>query len=86
MDYLGGQQCDRCGCAEFSLLEINHLNGGGRDEFRTVSPAKVYNDIARGLVEDGKYNVLCKVCNIQHYISDILGISGHKVTWQSSAN
>jgi hypothetical protein len=68
MDVLGGKRCVNCGCDEVSLLEINHINGGGRAMAKMRQNRQLYRDIAKGRVELGDYNVLCRVCNALHYI------------------
>lgn len=67
---------------EVSLLEINHINGGGRAMAKTRQNRPLYRDIAKGRVELSEYNVLCRVCNALHYIQSILGVKGHRVTWK----
>jgi len=83
MERLGGKHCASCGCEEFSILEINHISGGGRAALKVRQNRQLYRDIVKGRVEVNAYNVLCRVCNALHYIRDILGIKGHKVTWSS---
>lgn len=82
MEMLGGKRCANCGCDEASLLEINHITGGGRAMAKTRQNRQLYRDIAKGRVELSDYNVLCRVCNALHYIKDILGVEGHRVTWK----
>lgn len=82
MDRIGGRRCANCGCDEFSLLEINHINGGGRVAAKTRQSRQLYRDIINGKVELNGYNVLCRICNAFHYVRDILNVKGHKVTWR----
>ena len=82
MDALGGQRCVNCGCDEVGLLEINHIKGGGRAMAKVRQNRQLYRDIVKGRVELSDYNVLCRVCNALHYIRDILGVKGHRVTWK----
>lgn len=65
---LGGK-CKQCGFADSRALQIDHVNGGGTRELRTMSQTtyykKVFNDIA------GKYQLLCANCNwIKKYEKD----------------
>lgn len=82
MDRLGGRRCVHCGCDVFALLEINHINGGGRMAAKIRQNRQLYRDIVKGQVALNEYNVLCRVCNALHYVQDILGMKGHKVIWQ----
>jgi hypothetical protein len=82
MNILGGQRCANCGCDEFRLLEINHLNGGGRASSKTGQRRQLYHAIVKGKAELSDYNVLCRVCNALHYVQDILGVKGHQVKWK----
>ena len=82
MNRLGGRHCVNCGCVEFSILEINHVNGGGRMELKRRQNRQLYRDIVNDKVDLSEYNVLCRVCNALHYVQDILGIEGHQVLWR----
>ncbi|HEV7377467.1 MAG TPA: hypothetical protein VGN95_22310 [Pyrinomonadaceae bacterium] len=81
IERFGGKLCVNCGCDEFNLLEINHINGGGRVAAKVRQSRQLYRDIVSNRVELRDYNVLCRVCNALHYVQDILGVKGHKVTW-----
>lgn len=82
IEKLGGKQCANCGCDEFSLLEINHINGGGRKEMKLKQNRQLYREIVNDKVNLNDYNVLCRVCNALHYVQEILGIKGHQVSWR----
>ncbi|MCA1632679.1 MAG: hypothetical protein LC802_02920 [Acidobacteria bacterium] len=84
IDLLGGKWCADCGCDEFTLLEINHIHGGGRAAAKVRQNRQLYRDIVSGRVELSDYNVLCRVCNALHYVRDILGVKGHEVLWRGS--
>lgn len=79
IDKIGGPRCCECGCDEYSILEINHIVGGGRDERRKISLTQIYRKIIRHPDPLTEYNVLCRVCNALHYVRDIKGISGHTI-------
>lgn len=81
IDFLGGPICVNCGCTDIRILEINHINGGGRREHKVKPGLKIYRDIYLGRSPKEEFNILCKVCNIQHYVEILLGIKGHKVAW-----
>ncbi|MCP9492906.1 MAG: hypothetical protein MSG64_00465 [Pyrinomonadaceae bacterium MAG19_C2-C3] len=82
IEILGGKQCAKCGCDEYSLLEINHIKGGGQAEQKLKSPRQLCRDIIKANVDRSEYNVLCRVCNALHYVEDILGVKGHQVIWK----
>lgn len=67
----GEIKCVNCGCTNFSILEINHKNGGGRAERRNNDYKNCmyfYNSIINGDRSKDDLEVLCKVCNVLHYI------------------
>ena len=82
MERLGGRKCANCGCDEFSVLEINHIKGGGRKELKIRQNRQLYRDIVNDKVDLSDYNVLCRVCNALHYVQEILGFEGHQVLWR----
>lgn len=82
MERLGGIRCFNCGCDDFSILEINHINGGGRKALKIKQNRQLYRDIMNDKVNLSEYNVLCRVCNALHYVQEILGVSGHEVFWR----
>jgi hypothetical protein len=84
IERLGGKQCVNCGCDEFSILEINHINGGGRKALKVKQNRQLYRDIVNDKVDLNEYNVLCRVCNALHYVQEILGVKGHKILWRDS--
>lgn len=77
-------KCSNCGCDIPEILEINHINGGGKAEIRL----KYHNimrlfldDIIHGTRPTKDLNLLCKICNALHYVETILGIKGFAVTF-----
>lgn len=62
---LGGK-CNRCGFSDIRVLQVDHINGGGRQEFikvRTSGGAYdryILNEIINGST---KYQLLCANCN-----------------------
>jgi hypothetical protein len=60
-----GGACGCCGEKRFEFLALDHVDGGGREERKTLSTAQ----IARRAVNEGfpsKYRVLCHNCNQSH--------------------
>ena len=82
MERLGGSKCSNCGCDDFSILEINHIKGGGRKELKAKQNRQLYRDIMNDKVDLSEYNVLCRVCNALHYVQEILGVKGHQISWR----
>ena len=84
IERLGGKICSNCGCNDFTILEINHINGGGRKALKIKQNRQLYRDIMNDKVDLSEYNVLCRVCNALHYVEEILGVKGHQVLWRDS--
>lgn len=57
----GAIRCRRCGETDDRVLNIDHINGGGRIHQRMVS--NVYQDLVNRKFPDG-FQVLCQNCNI----------------------
>lgn len=78
-------KCANCGCDIAGILEINHINGGGKAEIR-LKYHNIYraflDDIVFGIRDTRDLNLLCKVCNALHYIETVLGIKGFNVTYR----
>lgn len=57
-----GRTCVRCGFSDTRALQIDHINGGGKREWRKFNNADKYyeNIIELGRV---KYQMLCANCN-----------------------
>lgn len=81
MTVLGGGRCSDCGCDVVSVLEINHKNGGGRQETKGKKYESYLRSVRDSLDPQEKYNVLCRVCNAKHYVEEILGVGGFTVVW-----
>lgn len=74
--------CEECGCSYIEFLEINHKKGGG-DQARKAkkwSMWSFYKRIADGLEPIDDLNVLCKICNITHYVNFTAGYDKVKVS------
>jgi hypothetical protein len=72
--------CERCGCDTIELLEINHKNGGGLKEVKR-SNQKFYTSILNGSRTTDDLNILCKMCNILHYIEMKYGKQPYILRW-----
>ena len=75
-------KCCNCGCNDPRLLEINHINGGGKQEIkRQKDYNKYYRDIKFGRRSKEDLNLLCRVCNALHYLEMKYGKIPMNVTW-----
>jgi hypothetical protein len=81
----GVLKCSRCGCDATELLEINHINGGGAQEVKRKNTI-FYGKILRGERCIDDLNVLCKMCNILHYIELTHGEQNYILTWGKNEN
>lgn len=71
-----------CGCTVYALLEINHKYGGGKKEFDAINGnMEFYRRIACGERDIDDLELLCKVCNNEHHVSENLGFKGFYVTY-----
>ena len=77
--------CSRCGCDEFRLLEINHVNGCGHKERKGIyrSGLNFWKHIISGERKCDDLNILCKACNILYYIKLNFGLDQYKIKWIS---
>lgn len=66
-------KCVKCGCSEYRLLEINHINGGGRQELISLRGENLYALILRGKRKIDDLDIRCKLCNNLHFIELKLG-------------
>jgi len=66
-EMLGGAKCVNCGCEDFDILEINHIDGYGKKEVRRLGRS-LYEEIYLGRRKTDDLNVLCRVCNALDYL------------------
>lgn len=79
--------CVRCGCDDIRLLEINHKNGGGAKETQGgILATKFYNDIRNGKRKTDDLEILCKICNAQHYLELKFGELPYDVFYNKEGN
>ena len=57
--HLGGM-CVRCGITDTRVLQIDHIKGGGTQEYKRIGQSGIYSRVLRG--EPG-YQLLCANCN-----------------------
>ncbi len=57
---LGGQ-CVQCGIADYRVLQIDHVNGGGSKEHKTMSRTTFITKVLAD--KDDNYQLLCANCN-----------------------
>jgi len=81
----GALVCRDCGCDTIELLEINHIRGGGRKEFDKRGNSAFYRDIVAKRRKIVDLNILCKVCNIVHYLKVKHGKLPYKISFDSKS-
>ena len=74
--------CENCGCDVISVLEVNHINGGG--SLRKESGVRLWRLVIT-LAERAKefFNVRCKICNQLEYVERCFAVRGYKIIWSS---
>jgi ribosomal protein S27AE len=58
-----GDKCVQCGETDWRLLQINHINGNGRNERERIGQRGIRNNILQDK-KLNKYNLLCANCNV----------------------
>jgi len=81
LEIIGKLHCSNCGCNRYDFLEINHINGNGYQERKTTQTAKFYSNIINGKRSTEDLNILCKPCNVLHYLELVHGTLPYKVVW-----
>ena len=58
-----GGKCVKCGFSDWRALQVDHINGGGGKEIKTIGSSypRYYKKILAD--KDGKYQLLCANCN-----------------------
>lgn len=59
-----GGHCACCGEEEREFLALDHVNGGGHQERKTLGPTKYYTAIFNASHPDPKFRILCHNCNM----------------------
>lgn len=59
-----GEKCCRCGFSDKRALQIDHINGGGIKERRTVNTKDFHRMVLKSIKnKENKYQLLCANCN-----------------------
>lgn len=63
--WLLGGKCVRCGETDFRCLQLDHVNGGGHQEFLKLRNRVNYVNYQFDQIQSGsiKYQILCANCN-----------------------
>jgi len=80
----GVLECSRCGCPEFQLLEINHMNGCDMDRLKNgkrLSGENFWKKVVSGERGHQDLNILCKVCNIIYLVRTSTGFDRYNIKW-----
>ena len=79
-------RCANCGCDDIRLLELNHKNGGGGQEYKKgKNTMAVYRDIAMLRRNTDDLELLCRVCNARHYLEMKYGKLPLEVIWRGKS-
>jgi len=71
----------QCGFDDFRALQIDHINGGGSSERKTLKKDSLYREVLKD--NTNKYQLLCANCNsIKRIENNESGISPLSATWQ----
>lgn len=71
----GRIECSNCGQKDIRILQINHINGGGRIDTRKFNGnGSFYYAIINGKRKTNDLNILCAVCNQAHFIEHKYGV------------
>lgn len=74
----GKLECARCSCNKRNILEINHMDGNGRKDGHCQV---FFRNIISGKRSIDDLEILCRVCNIWHYIELKYGKQPFEVIW-----
>jgi hypothetical protein len=71
IDLLGGRTCGVCGMKDVEVLTIDHVNGGGTRERKTMKgyPPMIWYYSAHHEAARRNLQVLCRNCNWKRYLS-----------------
>ncbi len=65
-----GSKCSKCGISDWRVLQIDHINGGGKEARAQYGVTGIYNAILRDT--SNNYQLLCANCHqIKHF--ELLG-------------
>ena len=63
LETLGGK-CVQCGFTDFRALQIDHINGNGTKDRKTLRGARFLTNVVRSFLnKENKYQLLCANCN-----------------------
>lgn len=66
-------RCNCCGEKQHRFLQLDHIKGGGRKDFKTRTSEKIYEE---ALSNPKKFQILCANCNIGRFLNK--GTCPHK--------
>jgi hypothetical protein len=76
-----GNHCQRCGCRDAELLQVDHVDGDGSVERKAKGGQQaIYRRIMKG---DGNYRCLCAGCNCRLRHKSKAGRKPREVTDES---
>lgn len=78
LDFLGGK-CVKCGFGDYRALQIDHINGGGYTELKSMGNHGVYKNV---YIHPENYQLLCANCNwIKRFVNNENGNVDKSSKW-----
>jgi hypothetical protein len=62
LEHLGGK-CVHCGFSDWRALQVDHVNGGGRQEYHNGYSTNSVKYLKKVVASPGAYQLLCANCN-----------------------
>lgn len=78
----GAIKCINCGCDDKRIVEINHIDGGGCQEFKKNTNGTFYRAIVNGERKTDDLNLLCRLCNTAHFLELKYGEFPYDIKWR----
>ena len=67
LELIGGTKCVYCGCDDLAMLEVNHRDGRGSEDYKSHG-YYIYGRIISGERKTDDLETTCRVCNALHYL------------------
>jgi len=81
---LFGSKCSVCGCDNEWALELDHIGGGGKNEYRNIPHQTVKRMLLDGTIDRDGYRLLCANCNMVDYRTRLSGNENRRIFYTES--